>query len=161
MATRQGVSSDFGSGGSGLAPGGASGSPDLATLLFLLLARIAAPVANLTALREFGAENTNDRVHGMLALVEGTPWWFDSTSEDVASASTVIPDDEPTAGRWKQLSFATMVVGDPDAGYTSPDFTWMRIDGTNPPTFPAIRLIDQATGTARRVTVSNGELVVT
>ena len=56
------------------------------------------------------------------------------------------------------LDSDTLTVGTPSAGYTGDDANWMDIDGTNPPTFPKIRLIDQVTGDAVVVTVDDGVL---
>ncbi len=44
--------------------------------------------------------------------------------------------------------------------YTSGLATWLDIDGVNPPTVPALRIIDQNTGTAYRFTVQSGSLYI-
>jgi len=51
-----------------------------------------------------------------------------------------------------------LTVGDSSDGYGEGNQAWIDADGENPPTFAAIRLIDQTTGEAVVVTVNDGAL---
>jgi hypothetical protein len=79
---------------------------------------------------------------------------------DMIAAGTISVTSVPEATDIMQ-TFDTLTVGDPDSGYTDPNQAWMVIDGTNPPTFAAIRLIDQDDGSIQIITVESGVLTVT
>lgn len=126
MTFRQNVRSDFGTGGTGLVPDGASvaapqplGSaapsfgtpaipqnPDLTTILWAMLARSAPAMATYAALAAFGAgpapSNTLDRSDGMLALVaqDGRLWRWTASSLLPAGADVFLAGDAPATGRW-------------------------------------------------------------
>lgn len=122
---RQNVPGNFGDAGTGLAPNGASvptppplgnsppafGSaaippnPDLATILWALLARVAPAMATYAALLAFGAgttnsSNPNDRQDGMIVLVEAdnSLWRWNASA-----TSGLQPNDTPSTGRWQEV----------------------------------------------------------
>lgn len=57
----------------------------------------------------------------------------------------------------EDISGMSLHVGTP-SGYAGANASWMVIDGVNPPSFPKIRLWDQATASWKVGTLSNGVL---
>lgn len=120
---RQGIPSDFGTGGTGITPDGASVSatppsalgnptlpnnnPELVAILWALAGRMAPVAATYAALAAFGAgpapSNPLDRQDGQVVLVEfdGSLWYWNATSTAAAAPGlVVVPNDAPAAGRW-------------------------------------------------------------
>lgn len=50
--------------------------------------------------------------------------------------------------------------GSDAAYYGAANWAWLDIDGTNPPTMAAFRLVDQVTGLVKTITLENGTLTV-
>jgi hypothetical protein len=121
---RQNVPSNFADGGIGLIPGGASvppttaaqfgqaaipaitPSPDLVTILWSILGRVAPVAATYAALAAFGAgpspSNSQDRQDGQIVLVEqdNSIWRWAASSTLAASPTVFLAGDAPAAGRW-------------------------------------------------------------
>ncbi len=125
MTTRQNVPLNFGDGGAGLTPGGSSvpavptatqagplppPNPDLATVLWALLARVAPSCATYALLASFGAgpapSNSLDRQHGQVVLAEpdNRLWRWNSTSTSAAGPNVFLAGDAPAAGRWTAVA---------------------------------------------------------
>ena len=77
-----------------------------------LSARIAGSFATTAALKAMGP---GGRYTGMLATViaDNSVWQWDADSTASASATVLVPDDTPTAGRWVTMVF-TPTPGDSD-----------------------------------------------
>lgn len=99
MANEYGIPDGLGDGGAYLASGGASGSPDLKTILRTQFAAIHPPVADATAMQ---AIESQDRSDGMAVFKQDTAkwWYYDADSSASAGATVILPDDSDGDGRW-------------------------------------------------------------
>lgn len=108
MTDAFGVIDSMGSGGSGLAPDGASCKPgdDLRSKLRTILAAIFPPYADSTALTASLAKNRADG-QGAFKLDDYSLWVWKNADATAADATHIAPTDVGVgAGRWVKLAFA-------------------------------------------------------
>src|SRR5512132_1115115 len=104
--------------------------------------------------------NSNQQNRNRLMAMAAASFTEQSTCPIVAGAVGIWLDSNGNLKRRNADETDTLLLtgSSTDYDYDAGDANWADLDGTNPLTVPAIRMIDQVTGTEYLVTVESGTL---
>lgn len=103
VADALGIPDNLGAGGAHLSPDGANGTPFLRDILRDVAGRNGANQATRAALKALGEQY---RVDGLIiTVIDGSRWIWNATSTaaDTSANLVLVPDDNPSTGRWLRM----------------------------------------------------------